>query len=108
MATGPDLELFRYDQRVFYGHLRLDARGFLATPCVSPADAIGGIALANATSGPDIAAIAVDPVTIVADHEPRIAVCTQPPPDVEVALLAPLGWRTRRPTRLRPPADRRA
>ena len=46
---GLGLQLFRHDGRVFYGHSG-SMPGFLATLCVSPADAIGGIALANATS----------------------------------------------------------
>ena len=87
---GLGLQLFRYDGRVFYGHSG-SMPGFLATLCVSPADAIGGIALANATSGPDIAAIAIDLVTIVADNEPRIPARWKPLPDIEAALLALTG-----------------
>ena len=59
---GLGLQLFRHDGRVFYGHSG-SMPGFLATLCVSPADGLGGIALANATSGPDIAGIAIDLVT---------------------------------------------
>ncbi len=87
---GLGLQLFRHDGRVFYGHSG-SMPGFLATLCVSPADAIGGIALANATSGPDIAAIAIDLVTIVADNEPRIPARWTPLPDVEATLLALTG-----------------
>jgi hypothetical protein len=65
--------------------------GFLATLCVSPADGVGGIALANATSGPDIAGIAVDLVTIVADHEPRFPARWTPLPEVDQALLTLTG-----------------
>ena len=64
---GLGLQLFRHDGRVFYGHSG-SMPGFLATLCVSPADGLGGIALANVTSGPDIAGIAIDLVTIVADR----------------------------------------
>ena len=104
---GLGLQLFRHDGRVFYGHSG-SMPGFLATLCVSPNDAIGGIALANATSGPDIAAIAVDLVTIVADNEPRIPARWKPLPDVEAALLALTGlwyWGPR-PYLLRLLADR--
>ena len=104
---GLGLQLFRHDGRVFYGHSG-SMPGFLATLCVSPDDAIGGIALANATSGPDIAAIAVDLVTIVADNEPRIPARWKPLPDVEAALLALTGlwyWGPR-PYLLRLLADR--
>ena len=82
--------------------------GFLATLCVSPADGIGGIALANATSGPDIAAIAIDLVAIVADHEPRVPARWKPLPEVDQALLALTGlwyWGPR-PYVLRLLADR--
>jgi len=87
---GLGLQLFRHDGRVFYGHSG-SMPGFLATLCVSPGDAIAGIALANATSGPDIAAIAIDLVTIVADNEPRIPARWKPLPGVEAALLALTG-----------------
>jgi CubicO group peptidase (beta-lactamase class C family) len=104
---GLGLQLFRHDGRVFYGHSG-SMPGFLATLCVSPDDAIGGVALANATSGPDIAAIAVDLVTIVADNEPRIPARWKPLPDAEPALLALTGlwyWGPR-PYLLRLLADR--
>ena len=65
--------------------------GFLATLCVSPADGVGGITLANATSGPDIAGIAIDLVSIVADNEPRLPDRWKPLPEVDQALLALTG-----------------
>jgi len=104
---GLGLQLFRHDGRVLYGHSG-SMPGFLATLCVSPADGVGGIALANATSGPDITAIAVDLVTIVADHEPRIPARWTPLPEVDQALLALTGlwyWGPR-PYALRLLADR--
>ena len=87
---GLGLQLIRHGGRVFYGHSG-SMPGFLATVCVSPADGIGGIALANATSGPDIAAIALDLVTIVADREPRFPARWKPLPDVEAGRLALTG-----------------
>ena len=104
---GLGLQLFRHDGRVFYGHSG-SMPGFLATLCVSAADGLGGIALANATSGPDIAAIAIDLVTIVADNEPRIPARWKPRPDVDQVLLALTGlwyWGPR-PYLLRLLADR--
>ncbi len=104
---GLGLQLFRRDGRVLYGHSG-SMPGFLATLCVSPDDGVAGIALANATSGTDIGAIAIDLVKIVADHEPRLPARWKPLPDVEAALLALTGlwyWGPR-PYVLRLRADR--
>jgi hypothetical protein len=82
--------------------------GFLATLCVSPDDGVGGIALANATSGPDIGTIAIDLVKIVADNEPRLPARWKPLPQVDQAMLALTGlwyWGPR-PYVLRLRADR--
>jgi CubicO group peptidase (beta-lactamase class C family) len=87
---GLGLQLFRQDGRVLYGHSG-SMPGFLATLCVSPADGIGGIALANVTAGPDIAGIASDLVAIVADNEPRAPARWKPLPEVDQALLALTG-----------------
>ena len=87
---GLGLQLFRRDGRVFYGHSG-SMPGFLATLCVSPDDGVGGIALANATSGPDIGTIAIDLVKIVADNEPRLPARWKPLPQVDQALLALTG-----------------
>src|SRR5207247_4074365 len=56
-----------------------------------PADGVGGITLANVTSGLDIAGIAIDLVRIVADNEPRLPDRWQPLPEVDQALLALTG-----------------
>ena len=87
---GLGLQLFRHDGRVLSGHSG-SMPGFLATLCVSPADGIAGIALANVTSGPDIAAIAIDLVRIVADHEPCMPARWKPLPAVDQELLALTG-----------------
>jgi len=87
---GLGLQLFRQDGRMLYGHSG-SMPGFLATLCVSPADGVGGITLANATSGPDIAGIAIDLVRIVADSEPRLPDRWQPLAEVDQALLALTG-----------------
>jgi hypothetical protein len=58
---------------------------------VSPSGGVAGIALANATSGPDISAIAIDLVTIVAENEPRFPARWQPLPEVDQSLLALTG-----------------
>jgi CubicO group peptidase (beta-lactamase class C family) len=87
---GLGLQLFRHDGRVLYGHSG-SMPGFLATLCVSPDDRIGGIALANATAGPDIGGIAIDLVRIVADREPPLPARWKPLPEVDPALLALTG-----------------
>ncbi|MGD0064398.1 MAG: serine hydrolase domain-containing protein [Streptosporangiaceae bacterium] len=104
---GLGLQLFRQDGRVAYGHSG-SMPGFVTTLCVSPDDGIGGIALANATSGPDIGSIAIDLMRIVADHEPRLPARWKPSPDVDHDLLALTGlwyWGPR-PYALRLHADR--
>jgi CubicO group peptidase (beta-lactamase class C family) len=87
---GLGLQLFRRDGRLFFGHGG-SMPGFVAAMCVSPADGIGGIALANATSGPDVGVIAADLVRIVAEHEPRLPARWKPLPEVDQALLELTG-----------------
>jgi CubicO group peptidase (beta-lactamase class C family) len=87
---GLGLQLFRHDGRMLYGHSG-SMPGFLATLCVSPADGVGAITLANATSGPDIGGIAFDLVRVVTDNEPRRPDRWQPLPEVDQALLALTG-----------------
>jgi CubicO group peptidase (beta-lactamase class C family) len=104
---GLGLQLFRQEGRLFYGHSG-SMPGFLCTLCVSPDDGIGGIALANATAGPDISAVATDLVMIVADREPRAPARWKPLPEADPALLALTGlwyWGPR-PYALRLLADR--
>ena len=104
---GLGLQLFRRDGRVLFGHGG-SMPGFLATLCVSPSDGVGAIALANATSGPDIGAIAIDLAMIVAEHEPRLPARWKPLPEADQALLALTGlwyWGPR-PYVLRLLADR--
>jgi CubicO group peptidase (beta-lactamase class C family) len=87
---GLGLQLFRHDGRVLYGHSG-SMPGFLASLCVSPDDRIGGIALANATAGPDISGIAIDLVRIVADREPPLPARWKPLSEADPALLALTG-----------------
>jgi CubicO group peptidase (beta-lactamase class C family) len=106
-AWGLGLQLFRHDGRLFTGHGG-SMPGFLAALCVSLADGVGAIVLANATSGPDIGAISADLVKIVADNEPRPPARWKPLPEVDQALLALTGlwyWGPR-PYGLRLLADR--
>jgi hypothetical protein len=52
---------------------------------------VAGIALANATAGPDISGIAIDLATIVAESEPRLPARWQPLPEADPSLLALTG-----------------
>jgi CubicO group peptidase (beta-lactamase class C family) len=104
---GLGLQLFRRDGQVLYGHSG-SMPGFVATLCVSPDDGVGGIAMANATSGPDIGTIAFDLARIVAEGEPGLPARWKPLPDVDQDLLALTGlwyWGPR-PYALRLLADR--
>jgi CubicO group peptidase (beta-lactamase class C family) len=104
---GLGLQLFRLDGRLLYGHSG-SMPGFVAILCVSADDGLGAIVLANATSGPNIGAIASDLVKIVAEGEPRLPARWKPLADVEVDLLALTGlwyWGPR-PYLLRLRADR--
>ena len=78
------------DGRLLAGHGG-SMPGFLAALWVSPDHALGAITLANATSGPDIGAIAADLLAIVADREPRFPARWAPLPDFDEALLALTG-----------------
>jgi CubicO group peptidase (beta-lactamase class C family) len=94
---GLGFQLFRRDGQVLYGHTG-SMPGFLATLCVSQADGIAGIALANATSGPDVSGVAIDLARIVAEREPRLPPRWKPMPEADQALLSLTGlwyWGTR-------------
>ncbi len=88
--VGTDAKLVRADGRLLAGHGG-SMPGFLATLWVSPVDSLGGIALANATSGPEIGTIAADLIAIVADREPRFPDRWTPLPDLDEGLLALTG-----------------
>jgi CubicO group peptidase (beta-lactamase class C family) len=87
---GLGVQRFRKDGRLLYGHGG-SMPGFLCALCVSPADGVGAIALANNTSGPDTGAIAADLISIVMEHEPRLPDRWKPRPDIDEALLALTG-----------------
>lgn len=89
-SYGLGLQITRSDGRLLVGHTG-SMPGFLAAVWVSVDDGLGGIALANATSGLAIGAVAADLVRIVAEHEPRIPAPWAPLREVEPALLALTG-----------------
>jgi CubicO group peptidase (beta-lactamase class C family) len=87
---GFGLQLLRVDGRLLYGHSG-SMPGFVAALWVSAQDGLAGIALANATHGPDTNVIAADLIGIVADHEPPIPARWKPLPEADQALLALTG-----------------
>ena len=100
-ASGPDdeswtggyglgVQLLRRDGQVLYGHTG-SMPGFVSALCVSPADGLAGVALANATSGVDPVGIAIGLITIVAEREPRLPARWRPLPDVDQDLLGLTG-----------------
>jgi CubicO group peptidase (beta-lactamase class C family) len=87
---GLGMQLLRTDGRLLSGHSG-SMPGFVCTLWVSPEDGLAGLALANATQGPDTNAIAADLIGIVADHEPPFPERWKPLPEADPALLALTG-----------------
>jgi CubicO group peptidase (beta-lactamase class C family) len=87
---GLGLQVSRRHGRLLYGHGG-SMPGFLATLWVSPKEGLAGIALANATAGPDVDGVAADLIRIVAEHEPPLPPRWTPLPEVDQALLALTG-----------------
>ena len=93
---GLGLQLLRTDGRVLVGHTG-SMPGFVATVWVSVEERLGGLAMANVTSGPQVGSIAADLIRIVAEHEPAIPEPWQPAADADVdpqllALTGPWYW----------------
>ncbi|WUH92226.1 beta-lactamase family protein [Streptomyces sp. NBC_00433] len=93
---GLGLQLARRGGRLLAGHTG-SMPGFLATVWVSVEDGVGAVALTNATSGPQIGAIAADLLAITADAEPGLPAAWRPAdtlaPDV-LELAGPWYWGT--------------
>jgi D-alanyl-D-alanine carboxypeptidase len=93
---GLGLQLSRRGGRQLAGHTG-SMPGFLATVWVSPEDSLGAIALTNATSGPQLGAIAADLLAITADAEPRLPAAWCPADALDPDLLdlaGPWYWGT--------------
>ncbi|CAG7651439.1 D-alanyl-D-alanine carboxypeptidase [Actinacidiphila bryophytorum] len=93
---GLGLQLSRRGGRLLAGHTG-SMPGFLATVWVSPQDGVGAIALANATSGPQVGAIAADLLAITADAEPGLPAAWRPADTLGADLLelaGPWFWGT--------------
>jgi CubicO group peptidase (beta-lactamase class C family) len=104
---GLGIQILHRNGRTLYGHLG-SMPGFVCGLWVSPADRLGGIALANATTGPDTNGVAADLIKIVAEYEPPIPAPWRPLAEADQALLALTGlwyWGPR-PFALRLLADR--
>lgn len=93
---GLGLQLSRYGTRRLSGHTG-SMPGFLATLWVSPQERVGAVVLANATSGPQVDAIAADLLAITADSEPVLPPAWRPadslPPEL-LELAGPWYWGT--------------
>lgn len=93
---GLGLQLGRFGTRDLAGHTG-SMPGFLATVWVSPEAGVGAIALANATSGPQVGAVAADLLAITADAEPGLPRAWRPadalPPEL-LELAGPWYWGT--------------
>ena len=87
---GLGIQILERKDRTLFGHGG-SMPGFVATLWVSPGDALGAVALANATAGPVIGEIAADLIEIVASSEPRLPERWKPQPGIGPELLALTG-----------------
>ncbi len=87
---GLGMQLLRTADRVLAGHTG-SMPGFVCTLWVSAEDDVGGVALANVTSGLPIGTLVADLVNIVADREPRIPEPWRPMADLDPSLLELAG-----------------
>jgi CubicO group peptidase (beta-lactamase class C family) len=90
LAWGLGFMLLRRGDRILVGHEGA-MPGFLAGVYVRRPDALGAVALANATSGADPGGLAADLVTAVLDAEPSDPALWAPGPPVDPAALPVLG-----------------
>ncbi|MFD4631636.1 serine hydrolase domain-containing protein [Streptomyces sp. NPDC058284] len=95
-AYGLGVDLLRWERGSLAGHSG-SLPGFLAALWVSEADGLVTVTLANCTSGPLVAAVAVELLKIVADAEPRIPEPWRPLTEVDgpaLELAGPWYWGT--------------
>lgn len=90
LTYGLGMQLKNDHGRLLSGHTG-SMPGFLCTLWVSPADGLGGVVLANATSGISIGALGADLVRITAEHEPRVPDAWTPRESYDPALLELTG-----------------
>ena len=89
-AYGLGLQVQRRDGRLLIGHGG-SLPGFLASLTISLTDDVSAVVLANCTSGPPLASVAVDLVRIVAEAEPRIPEPWRPMPELDAGVLELAG-----------------
>lgn len=89
-SYGLGLQLLRDDDRIFVGHGG-SMPGFLAGVWVDVAQGVGGVALSNCTSGPEVGAIATDLVRTVTRQEPEPPAPWQPLGQADQELLELTG-----------------
>ena len=87
---GLGMQLLKTPDRMLAGHTG-SMPGFLCTLWVSIEDDIGGVAMANTTTGLAIGLAVADLIGIVADHEPRIPEPWRPMADLDRSLLELVG-----------------
>ena len=90
LAWGLGLMLLRADDRVYVGHTG-GMPGYITGMFVHRPTGTGGIALLNATSAPDPAALAVDLAGYVIEHEPVEPELWRPGTEVPAELGGVLG-----------------
>jgi CubicO group peptidase (beta-lactamase class C family) len=88
-AYGLGIELVRHDGRILTGNVG-SMPGFRAAAWLAVREQVGAVVVANATSGPEPAAVAADLIAIVERHEPRRPEWT-PLAEVDPALLSVTG-----------------
>jgi CubicO group peptidase (beta-lactamase class C family) len=87
---GLGVQILRMGSRTLVGHTG-SLPGFVAALWACVEDRVAAVTLANATSGPPVAAVAADLVRIVAEAEPGIPEPWRPSTDVDQDLLALTG-----------------
>ncbi len=90
LTYGLGMQLKNDHGRLLAGHTG-SMPGFLCTLWVCPAEGLGGVVLANTTSGIPIGALGADLVRITAEHEPRIPDAWAPLETYDPALLELTG-----------------
>lgn len=87
---GLGVQVTRQNGRILFGHCG-SMPGFVSALWISPDEALAGVALANLTNGFEVAGLASDLVSTVAEHEPRIPAPWRPLDEADPELLELTG-----------------